>query len=40
MSISDTVADMLTKIRNGSMAGFEKVDIESFEVETGNCQNF
>lgn len=27
MSISDAVADMLTKIRNGSMAGFEKVDV-------------
>jgi small subunit ribosomal protein S8 len=27
MSISDPVADMLTKIRNASMAGFEKVDI-------------
>lgn len=27
MSVSDPVADMLTKIRNASMAGFEKVDI-------------
>jgi small subunit ribosomal protein S8 len=27
MSISDPVADMLTKIRNASMAGFEKVDV-------------
>jgi small subunit ribosomal protein S8 len=27
MSVSDPVADMLTKIRNGSMAKFEKVDI-------------
>ncbi|AHC14310.1 30S ribosomal protein S8 [Salinispira pacifica] len=27
MSISDPVADMLTKIRNASMASFEKVDV-------------
>lgn len=27
MSVSDPVADMLTKIRNGGMARFEKVDI-------------
>ncbi len=27
MSVSDPVADMLTKIRNASMAKFEKVDI-------------
>ncbi|MFA7567861.1 MAG: 30S ribosomal protein S8 [Alkalispirochaeta sp.] len=27
MSVSDPVADMLTKIRNGSMAKFEKVDL-------------
>jgi small subunit ribosomal protein S8 len=27
MSVSDPVADMLTKIRNASMARFEKVDI-------------
>jgi len=27
MSVSDPIADMLTKIRNASMAKFEKVDI-------------
>ena len=27
MSVSDPIADMLTKIRNGSMAKFERVDI-------------
>lgn len=27
MSVSDPVADMLTKIRNASMAKFEKVDV-------------
>lgn len=27
MAVSDPVADMLTKIRNASRAGFEKVDI-------------
>jgi small subunit ribosomal protein S8 len=27
MSVSDPVADMLTKIRNASRAKFEKVDI-------------
>ncbi|SIP91652.1 small subunit ribosomal protein S8 [Alkalispirochaeta americana] len=27
MSVSDPVADMLTKIRNASMARFEKVDV-------------
>ncbi len=27
MSVSDSIADMLTKIRNGSMTGLERVDI-------------
>jgi small subunit ribosomal protein S8 len=27
MAVSDPVADMLTKIRNASMAGYEKVDV-------------
>lgn len=27
MAVSDPVADMLTKIRNASMAGFERVDV-------------
>ena len=27
MAVSDPVADMLTKIRNASRAGFEKVDV-------------
>jgi len=33
MSVSDPVADMLTKIRNASMAGFEKVDISSSKLK-------
>ncbi|MBN2651824.1 MAG: 30S ribosomal protein S8 [Spirochaetales bacterium] len=35
MSVSDPVADMLTKVRNASAAGFEKVDVISskFKVE-------
>ncbi len=33
MSVSDPVADMLTKIRNGSMAKFEKVDINPSKLK-------
>ena len=33
MSVSDPVADMLTKIRNASMAKFEKVDITSSKLK-------
>jgi small subunit ribosomal protein S8 len=33
MSVSDPIADMLTKIRNASMAGFEKVDITSSKLK-------
>lgn len=33
MSVSDPVADMLTKIRNASMAGLEKVDIASSKLK-------
>lgn len=33
MSVSDPVADMLTKIRNASMARFEKVDIATSKLK-------
>lgn len=33
MSVSDPIADMLTKIRNASMANFEKVDIASSKLK-------
>lgn len=33
MSVSDPVADMLTKIRNASMAKFEKVDISTSKLK-------
>jgi len=33
MSVSDPIADMLTKIRNASMAGLEKVDITSSKLK-------
>ncbi len=33
MSVSDPVADMLTKIRNASRAGLEKVDVHSSKVK-------
>lgn len=33
MSVSDPVADMLTKIRNASMAKFEKVDIATSKLK-------
>lgn len=33
MSVSDPVADMLTKIRNASMARFEKVDISTSKLK-------
>ena len=33
MSVSDPVADMLTKIRNASMAKFEKVDIQPSKLK-------
>lgn len=33
MSLSDPVADMLTKIRNASQAGFEKVDITTSKLK-------
>ncbi|MCK5006023.1 MAG: 30S ribosomal protein S8 [Spirochaetia bacterium] len=33
MSISDPIADMLTKIRNANMVGYEKVDIPSSKLK-------
>ena len=33
MSCSDPIADMLTKIRNGSLARFEKVDIATSKLK-------
>jgi small subunit ribosomal protein S8 len=33
MSVSDPVADMLTKIRNASMAGFERVDVHTSKLK-------
>lgn len=33
MSVSDPVADMLTKIRNASMARFDKVDISTSKLK-------
>lgn len=33
MAVSDPVADMLTKIRNGSLARHEKVDITSLKLK-------
>ena len=33
MSVSDPVADMLTKIRNGSMAKFEKIDVNPSKIK-------
>ena len=33
MAVSDPVADMLTKIRNASRAGFEKVDITTSRLK-------
>lgn len=33
MSVSDPVADMLTKIRNASMAKFEKVDVVTSKLK-------
>jgi small subunit ribosomal protein S8 len=33
MSLSDPVADMLTKIRNASQAGFEKVDVTTSKIK-------
>jgi len=33
MSVSDPIADMLTKIRNASEAGFEKVDIQTSKLK-------
>lgn len=33
MSVSDPIADMLTKIRNASMAHYEKVDIPSSKLK-------
>lgn len=33
MSVTDPIADMLTKIRNASMARFEKVDIPTSKVK-------
>jgi len=33
MSVTDPIADMLTKIRNASMARFEKVDIPSSKLK-------
>lgn len=33
MSVSDPIADMLTKIRNASAAGHEKVDIQASKLK-------
>ena len=33
MAVSDPVADMLTKIRNASSAGFEKVDVTTSKLK-------
>jgi len=33
VAVSDPVADMLTKIRNASQAGFEKVDISTSKLK-------
>ncbi len=33
MAVSDPVADMLTKIRNASAAGFEKVDVTTSKLK-------
>ena len=33
MSVSDPVADMLTKVRNASSAGFEMVDVFSSKLK-------
>ncbi len=33
MSVSDPIADMLTKIRNASSANFEKVDIKTSKLK-------
>lgn len=33
MSVSDPIADMLTKVRNASRAGLEKVDIYSSKIK-------
>ncbi len=33
MSVSDPIADMLTKIRNASTANFEKVDIQTSKLK-------
>jgi len=33
MAITDPIADMLTRIRNGCMAGFEAVDIPSSKMK-------
>ncbi len=33
MSVSDPIADMLTKLRNASMAGFEKVDVSTSKLK-------
>lgn len=33
MSVSDPIADMLTKIRNASQAGLEKVDVQSSKMK-------
>jgi len=33
MSVTDPVADMLTKIRNATIAGFDKVDIQTSKIK-------
>ena len=33
MSVSDPIADMLTKVRNAAMAGHEKVDISTSKLK-------
>ena len=38
MSVSDPIADMLTKIRNASMAKYEK-GYSLFEIEGGNRED-
>ena len=34
MSVSDPLADMLTKIRNAARAGLKKVDVQSSKIKT------
>jgi len=40
MSVSDPVADMLTKIRNASAAKFEKVDIRTSKLKLEHAGSY